>query len=90
MQRRPVIVGIVVSDKMQKTIVVKIERRVRHGLYGKYIVRSERYKAHDETNSAKVGDLVSLVQTRPMSKDKRWALQSVVRRATQTGVLETL
>lgn len=88
--RRPVAVGIVVSDKMQKTIVVKVERRVKHGMYGKYVVRSQRYKAHDEENSAKVGDLVSLVQSRPLSKDKRWALQKIVRRGNQTAALETV
>ena len=88
MSRRPTMVGVVVSDKMQKTIVVKVERRVKHGLYGKYLVRSTRYKAHDEKNTAKTGDLVSLVQTRPMSKDKRWALQNIVRRGNQIGALE--
>ena len=75
------VVGVVVSDKMQKTIVVKVDRRVRHELYGKYVTKSRRFKAHDENGEAKVGDIVSLVETRPLSRDKRWALQSVVRRA---------
>jgi small subunit ribosomal protein S17 len=79
--RRREIVGVVVSDKMQKTIVVKVDRRVRHELYKKYVTKSRRFKAHDEKGEAKVGDLVSLVETRPLSRDKRWALQSIVRRA---------
>jgi small subunit ribosomal protein S17 len=84
LERRRVIVGTVVSDKMQKTIVVKVDRRVRHGMYKKYLTMSRRFKAHDETNQAKVGDLVTLVESRPLSREKRWALQSIVRRAGQT------
>src|ERR1700677_3139618 len=83
LQKRRQIVGTVVSDKMQKTIVVKVDRRVRHGLYLKYVLKSCRYKAHDETNSAKIGDLVTLIESRPLSRDKRWALQSILRRAGQ-------
>jgi small subunit ribosomal protein S17 len=85
LQKRRQIVGTVVSDKMQKTIVVKVDRRVRHGLYQKYVVRSRRFKAHDEMNDAKIGDLVSLVESRPLSRDKRWALQSIVRKASQVA-----
>ncbi|OFZ75896.1 MAG: 30S ribosomal protein S17 [Bdellovibrionales bacterium RIFOXYD1_FULL_44_7] len=66
---------------MSKTIVVKVDRRVRHALYKKYVTKSCRYKAHDEKNQAKVGDLVTLVETRPLSREKRWALQSIVRRS---------
>lgn len=84
LQKRRVVVGIVVSDKMQKTIVVKVDRRVRHAEYKKYVVRSRRFKAHDETNSAKMGDRVQLVESRPLSHDKRWVLQSIIRRAGQT------
>jgi small subunit ribosomal protein S17 len=84
-ERRRVVVGTVVSDKMQKTIVVKVDRRVRHGMYGKYVTRSQRFKAHDEKNDAKIGDQVALVETRPLSRDKRWALQKIVRRATQAA-----
>jgi small subunit ribosomal protein S17 len=84
LQRRREIVGIVVSDKMQKTIVVKVDRRVRHSLYGKYIVRTRRFKAHDEKNDAKIGDRVLLLESRPLSREKRWVLQSIVRRADQT------
>jgi len=82
--RRKVLVGTVVSDKMQKTIVVKVDRRVRHGLYEKYVTRSVRFKAHDEKNTAKVGDLVRIIESRPLSRDKRWALNEIVRRAAQT------
>jgi small subunit ribosomal protein S17 len=84
LQKRREMVGTVVSNKMQKTIVVTIDRRVRHSLYGKYVVKSRRFKAHDEKNDAKVGDLVILVESRPMSREKRWVLQSITRRAGQT------
>lgn len=84
LQRRKQVVGTVVSDKMQKTIVVSVDRRVRHDLYKKYVTRSQRFKAHDEKNDAKVGDLVSIVESRPLSRDKRWALQKIIRRAEQT------
>ena len=73
--------GIVVSDKMQKTVVVAIERRVPHPVYGKMMTRTKRLKAHDEENSAKVGDTVRIVETRPLSKDKRWRLVEIVDRA---------
>jgi small subunit ribosomal protein S17 len=74
-------VGRVVSDKMQKTIVVSIERRVAHPVYGKMITRSKNIKAHDEENTAKAGDLVRIAETRPLSKDKRWRLVEIVERA---------
>jgi small subunit ribosomal protein S17 len=83
LQKRKIVIGTVVSDKMQKTIVVKVDRRVRHGLYQKYVLRSRRFKAHDEKNEAKVGDRVALLLSRPLSKDKRWVLQAIVRRAGQ-------
>jgi small subunit ribosomal protein S17 len=73
--------GLVVSDKMAKTIVVAIERRVPHPVYGKMVTRTRRLKAHDEANSAKTGDTVRIVETRPMSKDKRWRLLEIVERA---------
>ena len=73
--------GIVVSDKMQKTVVVAIERRVPHPIYGKMITRTKRLKVHDEENSAKTGDTVRIVETRPLSKDKRWRLVEIVDRA---------
>ena len=73
--------GLVVSDKMEKTVVVAIERRVPHPVYGKMVTRTKRLKAHDEENSAKVGDTVRIVETRPLSKDKLWRLVEIVNRA---------
>jgi small subunit ribosomal protein S17 len=69
---RRVMQGIVVSDKMDKTVTVKIERRVMHPLYKKFIRRSKKYSAHDENNACKVGDVVSIRECRPISKNKRW------------------
>ncbi len=74
-------IGVVVSDKMEKTIVVKVETRVAHPLYGKTMLASKKYKAHDENNEARIGDRVQIVETRPLSKDKRWALQAIVEKA---------
>ena len=73
--------GIVVSDKMEKTCVVAIERRVPHPVYGKMVTRTRRLKAHDEENSAKTGDTVRIAETRPLSKDKRWRVVEIVDRA---------
>ena len=73
--------GLVVSDKMEKTVVVAIERRVAHPVYGKMVTRTKRLKAHDEENSAKVGDTVRIVETRPLSKDKRWRVVEIRQRA---------
>lgn len=78
---RKVRMGKVVGDKMQKTVVVAIERRVPHPMYGKMMTRTTRLKAHDEQNSAKVGDTVRIVETRPLSKDKRWRVVEIVERA---------
>jgi small subunit ribosomal protein S17 len=78
---RKVRMGTVVSDKMQKTVVVAIDRRVPHPVYGKMVTRTTRLKAHDEENSAKVGDTVRIMETRPLSKDKRWRLVEIVDRA---------
>ncbi|HTK68668.1 MAG TPA: 30S ribosomal protein S17 [Candidatus Eisenbacteria bacterium] len=72
--------GTVVSDKMQKTIVVSIERLVKHATYGKYVRRRNKFKVHDEKNEAKVGDIVRFMETRPVSKDKRWRLLDFVQR----------
>ncbi len=74
-------VGIVVSDKMQKTVVVRLDRRVPHPVYGKMVTRTKKVKAHDEENAAKVGDTVRIVETRPLSKDKRWRVVEIVGRA---------
>jgi small subunit ribosomal protein S17 len=78
---RKVRVGTVVSDKMQKTVVVAIERRFAHPVYGKMVQRTSKVKAHDEQNSAKAGDTVRIMETRPLSKDKRWRVVEIVRRA---------
>ena len=74
-------IGLVVSDKMQKTVVVAIERRVPHPVYGKMVTRTRRLKAHDEQNEAKTGDTVRIMETRPLSKDKRWRLVEIMERA---------
>ena len=74
-------VGLVVSDKMQKTVVVAVDRRVPHPVYGKMVTRTTRLKAHDEENSAKVGDTVRIMETRPLSKDKRWRVVEILDRA---------
>jgi small subunit ribosomal protein S17 len=76
-------VGTVVSNKMQKSIVVAVEWQVRHGLYGKTERRTSKFMVHDEENTAKVGDTVAIVETRPLSRRKRWALKGVVRKALQ-------
>ncbi|HEX3160607.1 MAG TPA: 30S ribosomal protein S17 [Gemmatimonadaceae bacterium] len=73
--------GLVVSDKMEKTVVVAIERRVPHPAYGKMLTRSKRVKAHDEENSAKAGDTVRIMETRPLSKTKRWRVVEIIERA---------
>lgn len=75
-------VGIVLSNKMKKTIVVKLDRRVRHAQYGKFLTKSKKVKAHDEQNSAGIGDQVLLVETRPLSREKRYALKKILRKAT--------
>jgi small subunit ribosomal protein S17 len=75
------VTGRVVSDKMNKTITVLVERRVRHPIYGKYVTRSSKLHAHDEKNECKVGDLVTVYETRPQSKTKTWALLRVEERA---------
>jgi small subunit ribosomal protein S17 len=78
---RKIRTGLVVSDKMQKTVVVRIDRRVPHPIYGKMVTRSKKFKAHDEENSAKTGDTVRIAETRPLSKDKRWRVVEIVERA---------
>ena len=74
-------VGLVVSDKMMKTVVVSIERRVEHTVYGKMVRRTKKLKAHDEQNEAKTGDTVRIMETRPLSKDKRWRVVEIIERA---------
>jgi small subunit ribosomal protein S17 len=76
-------VGVVVSNGMQKSIVVAVEWQVRHGLYGKTERRTSKFMVHDEANTARVGDTVEIVETRPLSRRKRWSLKRVVREAAQ-------
>ena len=75
---RKIQVGVVVSDKMEKTVVVKVDNLVKHSVYSKYIKRSVKYKVHDENNSSKVGDRVQIIECRPLSKDKRWSLKQII------------
>ena len=74
-------VGVIVSDKMDKTVVVAIKERVKHPLYGKIINRTKTFKAHDEQNECGIGDTVRVVETRPLSKDKRWRVVEIVEKA---------
>jgi len=82
-QKRKIKTGVVVSDKMQKTIVVRVERLTRHPLYNKIIRRFKKFKAHDEKNSAKAGDTVKIIESRPLSKDKRWRLLEILNKQAQ-------
>ncbi|MDP2881278.1 MAG: 30S ribosomal protein S17 [Azonexus sp.] len=75
------LIGRVVSDKMEKTVTVLVERKVKHPMYGKVMIRSKKYHAHNEGNSAKAGDLVEIVETRPVSRTKTWAVTSVLEKA---------
>lgn len=75
--------GKVVSDKMNKSITVRIERRVKHPIYGKYLSKSSKLKAHDENNECKIGDTVTIAESRPLSKTKSWALVKIDERAAQ-------
>ncbi|MCC7505513.1 MAG: 30S ribosomal protein S17 [Saprospiraceae bacterium] len=74
-------IGVVVSDKMNKTIAVKVERRLMHPIYGKFVKRSKKFFAHDEENTCKVGDKVRIMETRPLSKNKSWRLVEIIERA---------
>jgi small subunit ribosomal protein S17 len=82
-ERRRRMVGEVVSDKMAKTVVVVVRETRQHPLYGKVIRVNKRFKAHDEDNACKVGDQVRIVESRPISKDKHWAVEAIVERAEQ-------
>jgi len=77
---RKKLMGTVTSDKMDKTVVVRVERLVPHEVYKKYVRRRENFKAHDEKNEFRVGDRVEIVETRPMSKDKRWRVSRLIER----------
>lgn len=74
-------IGIVTSDKAEKTITVATERKIRHDIYGKFIKRTKKFHAHDEKNDASIGDTVRIMETRPLSKSKRWRLVEVIERA---------
>ena len=76
------VAGVVVSDRMQKGITIKVERRVKHPVYGKYIRKSSKIHAHDEENACKIGDTVTVIECRPLSKTKTWLLQSIDVRST--------
>jgi small subunit ribosomal protein S17 len=74
-------IGKVVSNKMQKTITVAVDRKVKHPIYGKFVNRTTKFKAHDEANTAGIGDTVRIMETRPLSKEKRWRLVEVIEKA---------
>ncbi len=74
-------VGKVTSNKMQKTITVAVDRKVKHPIYGKFVNRTTKFKAHDEANTAGIGDTVRIMETRPLSKDKRWRLVEILEKA---------
>lgn len=74
-------IGIISSDKMDKTITVVVERKIQHPIYGKYMKRTKKFTAHDEKNVGNIGDLVKIIETRPMSKKKRWRLAEVIEKA---------
>jgi small subunit ribosomal protein S17 len=75
------LIGRVVSDKMEKTVTVLVERKVKHPMYGKVMVRSKKYHAHNDGDSAKAGDLVEIVETRPISRTKSWAVSNILQKA---------
>jgi small subunit ribosomal protein S17 len=74
-------IGLVVSDKMQKTVTVEVSRRVKHPIYGKFMSKTTKLTAHDENNDSNIGDKVKIMETRPLSKSKRWRLVEIIERA---------
>jgi small subunit ribosomal protein S17 len=80
--------GVVISDKMNKTVVVEVERLVRHPTYHKFLRQRRRYKAHDEKNQCRVGDRVRIIETRPLSAQKRWTVQAILLRPESAGAPE--
>ena len=76
-------IGVVLSNKMTKTVVVQVERRMKHGQYGKYLTEKKKYKAHDEKQECNPGDKVRIAETRPMSKEKRWRVAEILEKATE-------
>ncbi len=83
--RRKVRVGVVVSDKMDKTVVVRVTREFRHPVYGKRVKLSKKYMAHDENNKCQVGDVVRIMETRPLSRHKRWRVVEIIEKAKKLG-----
>ena len=83
---RKVRTGVVVSDKMDKTVVVRVDRMAKHSLYGKPVLRSKKFMAHDEVNDCRIGDKVVIAETRPLSARKRWEVSRIVERAPVFGV----
>jgi small subunit ribosomal protein S17 len=80
-ERKRVLVGRVMSNRMDKTVIVQVERKKRHQLYGKVITMRKKYKAHDAENACQIGDLVSMIESRPLSKEKRWMVTEILERA---------
>ena len=80
-ERKRALVGRVLSNRMDKTVVVRVERRRRHRLYGKVITTRKKYKAHDADNACQIGDLVKMIESRPMSREKRWTVTEILERA---------
>ena len=78
---RKTVIGTVCSNKMEKTVVVRVERLVKHPRYEKYMKKGAKYKAHDEKNECHTGDIVSIIETRPLSREKRWRVKEIIRRA---------
>ena len=87
-EQRRELTGRVVSDKMDKTVVVLVERTFRHARYGKVLVRGKKYKAHDEKNACRVGDLVRISEARPMSREKRWVVEEIMAEGSPVAVTE--
>ncbi|MCX7857382.1 MAG: 30S ribosomal protein S17 [Deltaproteobacteria bacterium] len=81
-------VGTVISNKMQKTVVVEVEKLLKHPKYKKYLKRKKRYKAHDEKNECQIGDKVLIVESRPISKEKRWIVKQIIERKSEMPLLE--
>jgi small subunit ribosomal protein S17 len=80
-EQKRVLVGTVLSNRMDKTVVVEVERKRRHRLYGKVIAMRKKYKAHDEENACQIGDIVEMIESRPMSREKRWVVTQILERA---------
>lgn len=78
---RKILIGTVNSDKMDKTVVVMVERVVKHPRYKKYVKKGAKYKAHDEKNECHIGDIVSIIETRPLSREKRWRVKEIIKKA---------